>query len=153
MLFRSTVHQASLMQKRWFEIHPGILKWHQRTSAQLMGTRTIYNRFGYRRIYLDRLDGLLPEALAWLPQSTVAILISLQQMAIEEALPDMVSMIMQGHDSLIGEYRTEHEGIVLPAMQKASMIAIPYDDPLYIPLELATSTSSWGEVKKRAWPL
>ena len=147
------VHQASLLQKRWFEIHPGILKWHQRTSAQLMGTRTIYNKFGYRRIYLDRIDGLLPEALAWLPQSTVAILISLQQMAIEEALPDYVSMIMQGHDSLIGEYRTEHEGIVLPTMQKASLIAIPYDDPLYIPLELATSTSSWGEVKKREWPV
>ena len=149
----TTVHQADLLQKRWFEIHPGIKRWHQRTSAQLMGTRTIYNKFGYRRVYLDRLDGLLPEALAWLPQSTVAILVSLQQMAIEEALPDYVSMIMQGHDSLIGQYRTEHESIILPQMHKASHIAVPYDDPLYIPLELATSTSSWGEVKKREWPL
>lgn len=147
-----TVHQASLLQKRWFEMHPGILRWHQRTEAQLLGTRTIHNKFGYRRIYLDRIDGLLPEALAWLPQSTVAILVSLQQMAIEEALGSEVAIFMQGHDSLIGQYRTEHEGIILPHMQKASLISIPYDDPLYIPLELATSASSWGEVKKRDWP-
>ena len=149
----TTVHEADLRQKRWFEIHPGILKWHRRTSAQLMGTRTIYNKFGYRRVYLDRIDGLLPEALAWLPQSTVAILVSLQQMAIEEALGDQVAILMQGHDSLIGQYRTEHEGIILPQMHAASKIAVPYDDPLYIPLELATSTSSWGEVKKREWPI
>lgn len=149
----TTVHQADLLQKRWFEIHPGILKWHRRTSAQLMGTRTIYNKFGYRRVYFDRVEGLLPEALAWVPQSTVAILVSFQQMAIEEALPEQVDMIMQGHDSLIGQYRTEHEGIILPRMHAASKIAVPYDDPLYIPLELATSTSSWGEVRKREWPV
>lgn len=146
-----TVHQADLLQKRWFAMHPGIKKWHQRTEAQLWATRTITNKFGYRRIYFDRLDGVLPQALAWLPQSTIGILISLMQMAIEDAVPE-AEIIMQGHDSLVGQCPIALESVVLPRIQAASIIAVPYPDPLYIPLELATSTSSWGEVEKRAWP-
>lgn len=147
-----TVHAASLYQKRWFEMHPGIKRWHDRTQAFLNGTRTIHNSFGYRRVYFDRIDGVLPQALAWLPQSSIGILISLQHMAIEDACPEL-KIIMQGHDSIIGEYRTELESELLPRIQAALHIAIPYPDPLYIPLELATSTSSWGEVEKRAWPI
>lgn len=148
-----TVHQADLLQRRWFQMHPGILEWHRRTNAALLGTRTVRNQFGYRRVYFDRVEGLLPEALAWVPQSTVAILISLQQMAIELELGGAVTILMQGHDSLVGQYRTEDEARVLPLIKRASEIATPYPDPLFIPLELATSTSSWGEVEKRDWPV
>ena len=147
-----TVHQADLLQRRWLQIHPGILEWHRRTDAALLGTRTVRNQYGYRRVYFDRVEGLLPEALAWVPQSTVAILISLQQMAIEAELGNDVTILMQGHDSLVGQYRTCDEDRVLRIMHKASQIVTPYPDPLYIPLELATSTSSWGEVEKRKWP-
>lgn len=147
-----TVHQADLLQRRWFQMHPGILEWHRRTNAALLGTRTVRNQYGYRRVYFDRVEGLLPEALAWVPQSTVAILISLQQMAIELECGGLVTILMQGHDSLVGQYRTEDEAKVLPLIKRASKIATPYPDPLYIPLELATSTSSWGEVEKRPWP-
>lgn len=118
-----------------------------------MGTRTIYNAFGYRRIYLDRIDGLLPEGLAWVPQSSVALIISLMQMAIEDELGERAPILLQVHDSIVGQYRTEDESSVLPAIKRASHIAIPYPDPLYIPLDLATSTSSWGEVEKREWPV
>lgn len=148
-----TVHEAEMAQRRWFEAHPGIKKWHERTQAQLLAFRTITNRFGYRCIFFDRVDGLLPQALAWLPQSTVSILISLQQMAVDEACGvHGLRHIMQVHDSIVGEYPTSEEGIILPKLHAASKIAIPYPDPLYIPLELATSTDSWGEVEKRPWP-
>lgn len=148
-----TVHEAEMAQKRWFGAHPGIKKWHERTNANLLAFRTVTNRFGYRMIFFDRVEGLLPEALAWLPQSTVSILISLQQMAIDEACAPLgLRHIMQVHDSVVGEYETSKEGIILPKLHAASKIAIPYPDPLYIPLELATSTSSWGEVEKRPWP-
>lgn len=148
-----TVHEADLAQRRWFAAHPGILDWHKRVMAYLVGTRTVTNRFGYRRIYFERVESLLPEALAWIPQSTVSILISLIQMAIEDALADLQETLMQGHDSVAGQYRKEDEEIVLSRMHAASKIAIPYEDPLYIPLELATSESSWGEVQKREWPV
>ncbi len=148
-----TVHQADLLQRRWFEIHPGILEWHRRTKAALLGTRTVRNVFGYRRVYFDRIEGLLPEGLAWVPQSTVAILISLMQMAIEETLGGRAPILLQVHDSIVGQYRTYDEAEVLRLIHKASQIVTPYPDPLFIPLDLATSTSSWGEVEKRAWPV
>lgn len=147
-----TVHEADLAQKRWFKAHPGIKQWHQRVQAGLMAYRTVTNRYGYRRIYFDRIESVLPQALAWVPQSTVSILISLIQMAMDEATNGEAPIIMQGHDSVIGEYLTAREEIILPKLYAASKIAVPYDDPLYIPLELATSTDSWGEVEKRPWP-
>lgn len=149
----TTVHQSDLLQRRWFQMHPGIKRWHQRVQANLMAYRTVTNRFGYRRIYFDRIESVFPQALAWIPQSTVSILISLVQMAMEEATEGQAPIIMQGHDSVIGEYLTTKEGILLPKLYAASKIAIPYEDPLYIPLELATSESSWGEVEKRPWPI
>lgn len=148
-----TVHAADLMQRRWFEAHPGILTWHKRVIAALMAFRTVTNRYGYRRIYFDRIEGVLSEALAWVPQSTVAILISKIQMRMTELLGNDAPIIMQGHDSVVGEYWTIDEGRVLPVLHEASKIVVPYPDPLYIPLELATSTSSWGEVEKRPWPI
>lgn len=150
---KCSVREAEDGQARWFKAHPGILQWHQRTSAYLHATRTVTNRFGYRRIYFDRIDGILPEALAWVPQSTVSILVSLIQMAIEDAVPEPdLEITMQGHDSIVGHYDTARESEILPAMYAASKILIPYPDPLWIPLELSTSLSSWGEVKGRSWP-
>ena len=148
-----TVHEADLAQRRWFAAHPGIKRWHERVEAYLAGTRTVTNRFGFRRIYFDRVDGLLPEALAWIPQSTVSLVISYMQMLIEDELGDMQETLMQGHDSLVGQYRIENEDKVLPMIHRLSkQVIVPYDDPLCIPLELALSDSSWGEVEKCPWP-
>lgn len=63
-----TLHEAELFQRRWFQMHPGIKDWHERIDMQIMTTRTVTNKFGFRRFYLDRPDRLLPEALAWIPQ-------------------------------------------------------------------------------------
>jgi DNA polymerase I-like protein with 3'-5' exonuclease and polymerase domains len=68
-----TVHEAERFQQRWFEIHPAILEWHKRTQHELNTTRMVSNKFGFRRFYFDRIEDLLPEALAWKPQSTVAL--------------------------------------------------------------------------------
>lgn len=153
----TTVHKSGMLQKRWFEIHPGIKRWHQRTIAGLMGTRTVRNKFGFRRIYFDRIESCASEAIAWIPQSTVSIVISLMQMAIEDAcaeFADRFGIELQVHDSLSGYYHSSIESVVLPRMYQASRnVIVPYDDPLWIPLELSTSTDSWGLVEKRAWPI
>jgi DNA polymerase-1 len=148
-----TVKDAERMQRRWFQAHPGVLEWHKRTEAALWGTRTVKNRFGYRRVYFDRVAGLLPEALAWGPQSTVSLYISMIQMAWEQALGRRAPILLQVHDSLVGQYLPEHEDEILRIMFRSARIEIPYSDPLIIPLDLATSDSSWGEVEKRSWPI
>lgn len=149
-----TVHEADLAQRRWFAIHPGILGWHKRTQRQLETTRTVRNAFGYEMTFFDRVDGLLPEALAWIPQSTIALVASY----IHEAFDAIsgVQVCLQMYDSVVGYYPTVDEDSVLAEMAVARKIVVPYDDPLVIPLGIATSRESWGDCKsktnKRRWP-
>lgn len=144
-----TIHAAEQMRKRWFQIHPGIEKWHRNTENQLRTRRYVENKFGYRRFYLDRIDGILPEALAWIPQSTVACVINRAWINIFNKLGDRgtkeVEILLQVHDSLAGQFPTTKASILIPAIKEASRIVVPYDDPLIIPVGMKTSTKSWGD--------
>jgi uracil-DNA glycosylase family 4 len=171
------VHEAEKFQRRWFEIHPGILDWHRRIDSQLQTTRTVYNRFGYRRKYFDRIDGLLGEALAWVPQSSVACvtnralcrlrpafteyynLYPLEQQrdrftfeAVRRLFELGVQLLLQVHDSFVFQYPTYREAAVLPLLRSVLSVTIPYDKPLIIPWGLKTSTRSWGDAEERDWP-
>lgn len=138
-----TVHAATQLQRRWFEAHPGILKWHERTKGQLFGRKWIENRWGYRWYVFDRPDGLLPEALAWLPQSTVAILINRIWRRIYDEAPE-IEVNLQVHDSLAGQFPTSKPDSAKRLLDLAR-IPIPYDDPLVIPANVKTSEVSWGD--------
>jgi len=65
-----TIQQATNFQKRWFDIHPWIPKWHRKLEMIAMKTRTSTNAFGYRRIFFDRIQSIMPEIIAFIPQST-----------------------------------------------------------------------------------
>lgn len=139
-----TVHEVDRAQKLWFEQHPGILKWHRRTEEQIRRYRFVENRWGYRWYIFDRLEQLLPEACAWVPQSTVGILINKIWLNFHEQLPE-VQVLLQVHDSLAGQFPTHRATTLLPKMQEASRIVIPYADPLVIPTGVKTSPISWGD--------
>lgn len=161
-----TQHEAQLFQRRWFEIHPGIKDWHERVASALRATRSVSNRFGYRIIYYDRVDALLPEALAWIPQSTVALTTFKGAEAVDAALnatangsmfgggwgrkvlgnandSERVQWLLQVHDSLVFQIRTEELSFTLPLVAKLLRVPIPYDRPLVIPWKIAISTRSW----------
>jgi uracil-DNA glycosylase family 4 len=147
-----TVHEADQGQRRWFAAHPGIKKWHQRIENELLLKRAVFNKFGYRIVYFDRPDGLLGQALAWVPQSTVALVSSYAHAEIEKKIPE-VQVLLQVYDSVMGQYPTELEDVILPKLSRiADSIVIPYKDPLIIPMDLKTSTKSWGDCEKRKWP-
>lgn len=145
-------HEAIRFQTRWFQIHPEIRQWHERTLEQLMTTRCVSNKFGYRRFYYDRVDGLLPEALAWVPQSTVACVTNRALVAIHESkeMRELgVELLMQVHDSLVFQYPTYNEWKILPRLKPLITFTIPYSDPLVIPWGLKTSLKSWGACAER----
>lgn len=145
-----TVHQAERMQRRWFEVHPGIKEWHDRTMLQLETTRSVTNRFGFRRFYFDRIEGLLPEALAWIPQSTVANVINTGLLRISVSLPE-VQILLQVHDSLVFQIKEKDRARLLPQIRDQLLVTIPYEDPLVIPVGLKLSSKSWGECKDARW--
>lgn len=146
-----SIAQATEFQRRWLkELHPGIGEWHDRTYYMLQTTRTVTNRFGYRIVYFDRPDSLLPEALAWTPQSTVAICCS--RGAVRLSRISWVDVLLQVHDSVVFQipfHRLDSCGLV--TIRDALTVQVPYSDPLTIPWDIAVSEKSWGDVAKIKW--
>jgi len=142
----SAVKEAQNFIDSWYGAHPGVLHWHERTKVQLAKHRFVENKYGFRRYYFDRVEELLPEALAWVPQSTVAITINKIWHNIYHNLPE-VWVLLQVHDSLAGQFPTRRSAECLAGLHTASQITIPYEDPLHIPTGIKTSTESWGACK------
>jgi uracil-DNA glycosylase family 4 len=139
-----TVKEAERLRARWFQMHPGIAEWHRRAEAELNLHRRVSNAFGYRMIFFDRVEAALPVALAWTPQSTTGCVINRAWANIEAALPE-VEMLIQVHDSLVGQvpthlYTPEYEARIL----QAARVLVPYSKPMYIPAGIKSSAVSWG---------
>ena len=146
-----TVHQSEIAQRRWFAAHPGIKEWHRRTEAQLMASREVRNVFGFRRRYFDRVESILPEALAWQPQSVVALVINKAWDNVASHMPE-VEILLQVHDSLAGQFPTHRARPIMREMKRRMEIEIPYDKPLIIGVGISTSTRSWGDCVETPWP-
>ena len=147
--------EAKRFQDRWFSLHPEIERWHAAVESLLQTKRQVRNPFGYRRFYFDRVADLLPEALAWVPQSTVACVCNRALVAIDEdeTLRNLnVQLLLQVHDSLVIQYPTHNETKILPRLRQVISITTPYQDPLVIPWGLKTSTISWGDCQEKKWP-
>lgn len=152
-----TRHEADSFQRRWFTIHPGIkTNFHGRIEAELRNSRMVTNKFGYRRVYFDRIDSCFTEALAWKPQSTVAEVCFRGGIRLELATgatvdrrgniirPGWVEMLLNNHDSLLFQVKHEHEER-LDELRAGLRCPIPYPEPLDIQWGLARSRVSWGD--------
>jgi DNA polymerase-1 len=139
----STVHEADRFIQSWLSAHPGIARWHERVERDLRNKRKVRNAYGYERVYFDRVESLLPEALAWIPQSTVALTINRIWRRIWDEAPQ-VQVLLQVHDSLAGQFPVGCSG-KQTIESIARTVVIPYEDPLTIPFSVKTSEKSWGE--------
>lgn len=138
------VHEIDRAQKIWFGAHPGIERWHNRVKTQIAKFHFTENKFGYRWYIFDRIDSIIPEAIAWVPQSTVSVVINRIWEKIYVEVPE-VQVLLQTHDSLAGQFLTANAEYFREAICSRAKITIPYEDPLIIPFSLKTSTVSWGD--------
>lgn len=143
-----TVHEADQFQRRWFTIHPGIKNnFHGKIEASLRSERTVRNKFGYRRVYFDRIESCFTEALAWVPQSTVAEVSFRGALSLEDQYPE-VEMLIQVHDSLV--FQIPKPKVDVKRIASGLLVPIPYDDPLTIQWGITASEKSWGDCEKVA---
>lgn len=143
--------EVRAFQNRWFFLHPGIKSWHARTEDELQKTRTIYNVFGFRIVYFDRPDNLLPKACAWKPQSTVAIVCDRGLRQLRKGIP-WANVLLQVHDSIIFDVPSHRFTFAdFKDVYRHLEVPVPYPDQLIIPWGLAASPTSWGDVKKIKW--
>jgi DNA polymerase I-like protein with 3'-5' exonuclease and polymerase domains len=145
-------HQVDVFQKRWFGAHPKIKTWHSSVEHELMRTRCVSNVFGRRVMFFDRIEHILPEAVAWIAQSTTALTINAGIRNVERELKEL-SLLIQVHDS--GLWQTPI-ACYTPELRKTlkQCLSIPLaftPRPLIIGVDLSISTKSWGDVEKTKW--
>lgn len=154
------VSEAERFHNRWFSLHPGVKRFQDRVRSQLAKNRTIYNAFGFRRVFFDRIDNCFTEALAWIPQSTVALNTYHGALQLERRFwpeqqrpgwqPDPRNpegILLQTHDSINPQFHLSRCPPVAE-LKKAMEVITPYPDPLVIPWDVKRSTKSWGEMEK-----
>ena len=146
-----TIRDAEEFIDLWFTKHPAIYDWQQRINTDLQTTRIITNRFGNRKVFFGRVDRALPEALAWIPQSTVALVINRAWKNIEDLCDPDIQVLLQVHDSLVYQVKKLTFRQKLPLLEEAFKVSVPYDDPLVIPAGLEYSDKSWGDCQESNW--
>lgn len=133
----------------WYSTYPEIKQWHERVKGELYTNRMVRNAFGYRRPFFDRVESCLPEAVAWIAQSTVAIVINKALDNLCVNLKYEVIPLLQVHDSLTLQVPTKWLHDLIPRIRKQSLIPVPYSpNPLIIPVSFKVSDKSWGDVKE-----
>ena len=143
------VREAEQFQSLWFEKHRPIKAWHNRIMLELSTRRFVENILGFRRFYFDRIENLLKEALAWIPQSTVGVATDLALLAIlddKELTRAGVQFLQQGHDSALFQWPIAHTNFVVPRMKERIKITLPYPEPLVFQGGLKLSDKSWGDL-------
>jgi DNA polymerase-1 len=139
--------QCVAFQQEWFQLHPAIKSWHRRIQHALDTRRSVSNPFGFRIVYFDRDN--FSEALAWEPQSVVAITCDRGARRVQRNLP-WVDIMLQNHDSLVMQvpfHRYDQRYLIKEQLENP----VPYPDPLVIPWGLKSSPKSWGAVKPDTW--
>ena len=160
--------EAETFIKKYFVLYPEVKLWHDRIYSSLIKTQTIKNAFGFRRVFFGRINqDLLKEAVSWIPQSTVALVINKAWKALAElaeTLPQSmhfkdewngslldIEVLLQVHDELIYELKSSKLKELKPKIKKAFEVEVPYPDPLIIPSGLKTSIQSWGHCEEEEW--
>lgn len=144
---------ADTFLRTWFRLHPGIKEWHERIKENLDRTRTISNPFGFRKFFFERKQKALTEAVAWVPQSGVAIVTNKAWERIDDDLYPDVQVLLQVHDSLLMQVPESKFHALAPEIHRRMHITVPYDDPLIIPIDMKASDKSWGDCSKDFDPI
>lgn len=175
---RMLLSKAEEFQERWFTAHPGILRWQERTERWLNGLqcwkcmsmtngsaicpscssptgRTVANKFGYRIVYFDHMSDLKKKALAWLPQSSVAINVNKGAMALRKNsnLSQKIQLLLQVHDSLVIQYPIKYSTSIQQDIKETlHTVRVPqYVDPLVIKWSAKAGRKNWGELENIDW--
>lgn len=148
------IAEIDRIQKWYFGKCPEIKRWHEKIINQVNKYKYVENVFGRRIWFLGKIsEETYRQAVACIPQSTVAWIIDMGFVALDELIQtDPVyargTINDQVHDSLVGCFPTEEREIWLPEIERCLSVELPYkDSPLTIPVEIATSEESWGKCK------
>ena len=143
------ISDCERVQKWYLDKCPEVRAWHERIKRQMDTTRTVRNAFGYRRTFLERIEGTIyNEAVAWIGQSTTSVIINKGLVAVDEFEEEnhwQIFCKVQVHDSLVGVFPTADRERCEAKIRELCTITVPYADPFIMPIGLKFSEKSWGD--------
>lgn len=123
-----------------------IKEWQKEVERKLRKDRFVENVFGYRIWCFDRLEGrVFKEAIAAIPQSTIACLINRGWKNLWDTEPEL-EVLVQVHDSLSGQFASKVKDYATKRIIECCTIPLQYSSgELIIPVGIKTSSLSWGD--------
>lgn len=164
--------QAKRYTDAYRSSRPGLIRWWRDTEEQLRRTRTLSNLLGRSRTFYDRLSSILPNAIAFIPQSTVGDALNVgllntigprgctgeQQRALDTSgyyQPELAAalsnagfeLLLQVHDAIGYQYPVGNRKEVSTLVRQA--LAVPLTNPrtrdtFVIPVEILIGPN-WGD--------
>jgi len=132
---------------------PGIQVWQRATKTEVMESRPLVNPLGRRiRLFGRPWDGhTYKQGLSYRPQSGVADILDLALWLLwREHDPELVQVLAQVHDAVLGQFPTEKREAALLAIQEAMTIPVEILGAdgkwrtMVIPVEIAIG-QNWGK--------
>lgn len=139
---------AKSIRQWYFKTCPEIPDWHKRLASDVKTKGYVENVFGARGWFLNKdCPTILNQAYAWIPQSTIAILVNKGLVNIwENENKKDIATLLQVHDALAGIYSLEDEEAEKRII-KHMTIELDYKKPLVIPVDFSYSDKSYGDCK------
>lgn len=142
--------QVRNAQDNYLRESPIIARWQTgKTRLLSSGDPTIRNPFGRKRTFYSRPDDkdTIKEALATLPQGTVADLLGRAMRRIYDELYPRVEILLHVHDSLLLQCKPEDVDWAIAEIRKRMLIPITIHGRTFtIPVD-ASSGNNWKEAK------
>lgn len=144
--------QSKIIVNGYRRMHPRLPEWWRKVEQELKSKGHLHNLLGRRRYFFDRIDATLPNAIAFIPQSTVGDLLNLLLRRCsedEELLSYGVEGLFQVHDAIAGQVDELH---VEPAMRRMKfLMAEELEAPttgrrFTIPVDIAVGPN-WADVR------
>lgn len=140
--------EAKRLLAQYFATYPRIKLWHMEIQSVLKRTRTITTPLGRRRVFFNRWgDSLVKEALAFVPQSTVADIVSQGLICLDKLGTEI---LLQVHDSVLVQCLNTPRCIKTTVNSIRRCMEIPVEinkKKLVIPVDFKVGYS-WGKMRK-----
>lgn len=145
-------YRTRQFQSHAFQRFPEIKQYHEHMDKQLALTREVWTKFGYSIHFFGDVRQILTEALAWIPQATVANICMHGALALRKRYPQKVlRILLQVHDSLVLQMPLYALPLLVEVRDILNNITVPYRVPLRIPWNFKWSGKSWGDCEPVDW--
>jgi DNA polymerase I-like protein with 3'-5' exonuclease and polymerase domains len=141
------VHDVDTISKFWFSANPEIkTNYHERLRREIFGRGYIENSFGFRRPFWNLSEpNIMQIAAPWIPSSSVSHLTIAGMVDIHEQEPE-IQILLNVHDSCVGQFPVGRTEEFTAKIKKHFTREMNYPSKLIIPVDIVTSTESWGAV-------